>query len=126
MSGRTPCSQTLTYDTQATTRKQATAGMLATAKINATTGTPALSKGHQQEKAQPQQQKRQQQQDLYGKAIKVAENKAINMTVNVAVIKKMSGRERSPSGRGFLLGLAVKAYRDLLATLQQQKSESTI
>ena len=47
-----------------------------------------LSKGHQQEKAQPQQQKRQQQQDLYGKAIKVAGKEARNMTVNVAVIKK--------------------------------------
>jgi hypothetical protein len=50
--------------------------MLATARIPATTGTPALSKKHQQEKAQPQQQKRQQQQDLYGKALKVAGNEA--------------------------------------------------
>ncbi len=39
------------YDTPATAGKQATAGMLATAKIPAATGTPALSKGHQQEKA---------------------------------------------------------------------------
>jgi hypothetical protein len=66
-SGRGPCSQTPTYDTLATGGKQATAGMLATARIPAATGTPALSKGYQQEKAQPQLQKRQQQQDLCGK-----------------------------------------------------------
>jgi hypothetical protein len=53
--------------------------MLAKARIPASTGTQALSKGHQQEKAQPQQQKRQQQQDLCGKAIlKVAGNEARN------------------------------------------------
>jgi hypothetical protein len=57
--------------------------MLSTARIPATAGTPALSKGHQQEKAQPQPQKCQQQQDLCGKATKVAGN----MAVNVAVIK---------------------------------------
>jgi hypothetical protein len=50
----------------------AIAGMLASARIPAATGLPALSKRHQQEKPQPQQQKRQQQQDLCGKAIKVA------------------------------------------------------
>jgi hypothetical protein len=55
MSGREPYSHTLTNDTP-TTGKQATARMLETAKILAATGTPALSKGHQQEKAQPQQQ----------------------------------------------------------------------
>jgi|688.fasta_scaffold2357781_1 hypothetical protein len=60
-----------------------------------------LSKGHQQEKAQPQQQKRQQQQDLYGKAIKVAGKEARNMTVNVAVIKKLVAVKGPPSGRGF-------------------------
>jgi hypothetical protein len=42
--------------------------------IPAATGAPALSKGHQQEKAQSQQQKRQQQQDLCGKAIKMSGN----------------------------------------------------
>jgi hypothetical protein len=62
--------------------------MLATARVPAT-GIPALSKGHQQDKAQPQQQKRQQQQDLCGKAIKVVGNEARNMAVNVAVIQKI-------------------------------------
>jgi hypothetical protein len=62
--------------------------MLATARIPAATGTPALSKGHQQEKAQPQQQTCQQQQDLCGKAIKVAGNEARNIAVNLALIKK--------------------------------------
>jgi hypothetical protein len=42
MSGREPCSQTPIYDIPATTGKQATAGMLATAKIQAATGTPSL------------------------------------------------------------------------------------
>ena len=63
--------------------------MLATARIPAATGTPALSRGHQQEKAQSQQQKRQQQQDLCGKAIKVAGNEARNMAVIVAVTTKI-------------------------------------
>jgi len=62
--------------------------MLATARIPAATGTPALGKGHKQERAQPQQQKHQQQQDLCGKAIKVAGNEARNVAVNVAMIKK--------------------------------------
>ncbi len=53
-SGRDPCSQTPTYDTPATAGKQATAGLLATARIPAATGLPVLTKGHQQEKAQPQ------------------------------------------------------------------------
>jgi hypothetical protein len=75
-------------DTPATAGKQATAGMLATARIPAGTGMPALSKGHQQEKAQTQQQKRQQQQDLCGKAIKVAGNEARNMAVNKAMKNK--------------------------------------
>jgi hypothetical protein len=75
--------------------------MLATARIPAATGTPALRKGHQQEKAQPQQQKRQQQQDLCGKAIKVAGNEVENMAANVAEIKKFSARERSPNGHDF-------------------------
>jgi hypothetical protein len=61
--------------------------MLATARIPAATGTPALSKEYQQEKAQPQQQKYQQQQDRCGKAMKMAGNDAINITVNVAVTK---------------------------------------
>jgi hypothetical protein len=39
--------------------------------------------------------------------------------------KKIGGRERSPKWPWFLLGVGVKAYRDLLATLQQQKSDST-
>jgi len=64
---REPCSQTLTYDTPATAGKQAKAGILATGRIPAATGTPALSRGHKQEKTQPQQKKRQQQQDLCGK-----------------------------------------------------------
>jgi hypothetical protein len=76
-------SQTPTDDTPATAGKQAIAGMLAAARI------PALSKGHQQEKAQPQQQKCQQQQDLCGKAIKVARNEARKMAVNVAMTKKV-------------------------------------
>jgi hypothetical protein len=62
--------------------------MLPTARIPAATGTLALSKGHLQEKAQPKQQKRQQQQDLCGKAVKVAGNKARKMAVHVTVIKK--------------------------------------
>ena len=50
-SGREPCRQTPTYVTPATAcGKQATAGMLATARIAAATGKPALSKGHQQQK----------------------------------------------------------------------------
>jgi hypothetical protein len=64
-SGHETCSQTPTYDTLALAGKQATAGMLATTKIPASTGTPALTK-HQQAQAQPQQQK---QQDMCGKAI---------------------------------------------------------
>jgi hypothetical protein len=79
-----------TYDTPATAGKQATGGMLTIARIPAATGTPALSKAHQQEKAQYQQQKCQQQQDLCGKAIKVAGNEARNMAVqcvHVAVTK---------------------------------------
>jgi hypothetical protein len=55
-SGREPCNQTPTYDTPSTAGKKATTGMLARARIPAGIGTPALSKGHQQEKAQPQQQ----------------------------------------------------------------------
>jgi hypothetical protein len=50
--------------------------MLAKARIPAATETPALSKGRQQEKAQPQRQKLQQQQDLCGKPIKGAGNEA--------------------------------------------------
>jgi hypothetical protein len=49
-----PCSQTgqtPTYDTPATAGKQAT--MLATTRIPAATGMPAVSKGNQQEKAKP-------------------------------------------------------------------------
>jgi hypothetical protein len=45
-------------DTPATAGKQATAGMLATARIPAATAKSALSKGNNEEKAQPQQQKR--------------------------------------------------------------------
>jgi hypothetical protein len=77
--GREPCSQsqTPTYDIAATAGKQATAGMLATPRMQ---HEHSLSEGHQQEKAQPQKQK-----DLCGKAIKVAGNEARNMAVNVAV-----------------------------------------
>jgi hypothetical protein len=99
--GREPCSQTPTYDTPATAGKQASARMLATARIPAAIGTPALRKRHQQEKAQPQQQKRQQQHDLCGKAIKEAGKEARNMAVNVAVMKKNDGLEGSASGRAF-------------------------
>jgi len=45
--GREPCSQRPTYYTPTTAEKQAIAGMLATARIPASTGTPAISKGHQ-------------------------------------------------------------------------------
>ncbi len=96
-SGRKPCSQTPTYDTQAT------AGILATARIPAATGTPSLGKGHEQEKSQPQQQKCQQQRDLYGKALKIAGKKPeirLFCIVYVAVTKRLGGLERSASGRG--------------------------
>jgi hypothetical protein len=83
------------YDTPATAGKQATA------RIPAATGTLALSKGHQKEMAEPQQQKRQQPQNLCGKALKVTGKEARDIAVNVAVIKKFDGRERSPSGRAF-------------------------
>jgi hypothetical protein len=85
--GRKPCSQTPAFNTPERAGEQATARILATARIP--TGTPALSKGHKQEKAQPQEQKRPQQQDLCGKAIKVAGNEARKMAVNVAVIKQI-------------------------------------
>ncbi len=68
-------------------------------------GTPALSKEHQQEKAQPQQQKRQQQQDLCGKAIKVAGNEVRNMAVSVAVIQKIWWPRKVPKWPWFLLGV---------------------
>jgi hypothetical protein len=41
-SGGEPCSQRPTYDTLATTGKQAAAGMLAIARIRVATGTPTL------------------------------------------------------------------------------------
>ncbi len=44
-SGHEPCSQTPTYETSATAGKQATAGMLAPARISATTGTPGTLAG---------------------------------------------------------------------------------
>jgi hypothetical protein len=47
--GREPWSQASTYDTPPRAGKQATAGMLSTARIPAATGTPALRKGHQQQ-----------------------------------------------------------------------------
>ncbi len=73
-----------------TAGKQATAGLLATARIPAATGTPALSKGHQQ------------QQDLCGKSKKLAGKAARNMAVKCGSDKKkFGGLERSPSGRGF-------------------------
>jgi hypothetical protein len=50
-SGREPC-----RNTQARAEKQVTAGMLATARIPAATGTLALSKEHKQEKPQPLEQ----------------------------------------------------------------------
>jgi len=46
--GREPWSQASTYDTPPRAGKQATAGMLSTARIPAATGTPALRKGQQQ------------------------------------------------------------------------------
>jgi hypothetical protein len=79
--GREPCSKTPTYDISAT------AGDVATTRIPAATGTTALSKGHQQEKAKPQEQKRQQQQELLyveKQAVKVAGNETRNMAVNVS------------------------------------------
>ncbi len=106
----------LMTDTPATAGKQQTAEMLATARTPAATAKPALSKCNNEEKAQLQQQKCQQVQDLCGKAIKVAGNEARNISVNVAVIKKIGGSERS------LKGVAVKAFN--LATLnpvQQQE-----
>ncbi len=100
--GYEPCRQTPTHDTLATARKQTSTGMLATARIPAAAGMPALSKGHQQEKAKPQQRTRQPQQVLCGKAINVAGNEARNMAVNVAVIKKILVAVKGPpSDRGF-------------------------
>ncbi len=78
------------YDTPAT------AGMLATARIPAASGTPPSSKGHQQKKAQHQQQKCMQQQDLRGNAIKVARKKARNMAGNVTVIKNLMAIPKVP------------------------------
>jgi hypothetical protein len=85
-------------------RKATTAGML------------ARKQGHPQDKAQPQQQKLQQQQDLCGKAIKVAGNEARNKAVNVTVIIKKLVAVKGLQVAVFLLGVAVKACRDL-ATL---------
>ncbi len=56
-------------DTPATAGKQATATMLATTRIPAATGTPAFSKGHQQEKPQAKG-KTPATADLCGKTIK--------------------------------------------------------
>jgi hypothetical protein len=53
--------------------------MLATARIPAATGIPALSKGHKQEKAKPQRQKSQQPPNLCGKAIKVTGKEGRNI-----------------------------------------------
>ncbi len=50
MSKLKSAAQAQTYDNPATAGKQARAGMLATARIPAATGTPALRKEHQQEK----------------------------------------------------------------------------
>jgi hypothetical protein len=72
-------------------RKQATAGMLATARIPAATGTPTVSKGHQQ------------QSDMFGKPKKVSGKEARNMAVEcgsdnnnlVAVVFARSGSKGS-------------------------------
>jgi hypothetical protein len=112
-SGREPCSQTQTYDNPATT------GMLATARIHAATGTPAVSKGHQQDKEQPQQQKHQQQQDLCGKAIKVARYEARNIAVNVGRDQIFWWPWKVPKWPWFLLGVLVKACRDLATLIKK-------
>jgi hypothetical protein len=86
-SGREPCSQTgqtPTYDTPATAGKHVIATMLATTRIPAATGTPVLSKGHQQEKPQPQQQKTPATAGSVWKNYKkVTGHEARNMAVNV-------------------------------------------
>jgi hypothetical protein len=65
--------------------------MLATARIPAATGTPGLSKGHKQEKAQPSAAKTPATAgSVCGKAIKVAGNEARNMALNVAMSKKLA------------------------------------
>jgi hypothetical protein len=97
--GREPCSQTPTYDISATTGNQAIAGMSAIARIPAATGTPALSKGHQQEKAQSQQQN----------AIKGAGNEARDMAGDCKNLVAVKGpqvavvfvRSRSKGLQGF-------------------------
>ncbi len=69
---------------------------MATARIPAVTGTPALSKGHQQEKGNLNS-KKPATAGSCGKTIKVARNAARDVAVNVAVIKK----NWCPSFRGF-------------------------
>ncbi len=64
--------------------------MLATTRIPAATGTPALSKGRQQEKPQPQQQKKPATAGSVWKTVKKrAGHEARNMAVNVALTKKL-------------------------------------
>jgi hypothetical protein len=62
--------QTLTNDTPVPSGKQATAGMLATARIPGATGMPAYKQWHQQEKEYHQKQQNQrywQQQESYAR-----------------------------------------------------------
>ncbi len=88
--------QTPNNATPAIARKQAKAGMLATARIPAATGT-ALNKGSR---------RRHNLNSKYASNIricvkKVAGNEARNMAVNVAVTKKFGGCERFPNGHCF-------------------------
>jgi hypothetical protein len=96
--GREPCSQTPTYDTTATAGKQLTSGMLAIARSpprNRNTSTNASNSRNYVEKP------------------KVAGNEAGYMAVNAAVIKKIWWPWKVPKWPWFLLGVAVKARRDL-------------
>jgi hypothetical protein len=105
----------------ATAGKKATTGMLATARIPAATGTSALSKGHQQEKAQSQQQKCQPQQDLCGKAMKVAGNEARNIWLCMWQWHKNLVAVKVPKWPWFLLRVACRdlATLDLGSTRYQ-------
>ncbi len=82
----------------------------------------SLYQGHQQEKVRTTSTAKTLATagSVCGKAIKVAGNAARNMAVNVAVIKKNLVAVKGPQVcRVFLLGVAVKACRDL-ATLTYQ------
>ena len=47
--------------------------------------------------------------------------------MNVAVLKKNKARERSSSSRGFvvLLGVAVKAFRDLVTLIRKKLTKTS-